>query len=240
MQITLNGLTLDQEAIELIQAYEPPEGYYLGFSGGKDSVVIYDLTKRAGVKFDAHYNISPIDPPEIREFIKANYPDITWDNHAKGFWKHFLTEGPPLRTARWCCELIKEAGGVGRGKLLGMRRAESTKRKGYKCFQYHSKQHDTSWLLPIVNWTNSDVWQYLTENDLKVCSLYAEGYSRLGCILCPFENPVTTRLNLTRFPKITQNWRAAFDRYFDKRIERGTPLRWATKDDFWNWWIRRK
>jgi PP-loop superfamily ATP-utilizing enzyme len=51
-------------AIKLLKDYEPKEGYYLGFSGGKDSVVVYDIAVKSGVKFDAHYCVSPIDPPE--------------------------------------------------------------------------------------------------------------------------------------------------------------------------------
>lgn len=30
-----------QTAMERLQAFEPPEGYYLAFSGGKDSQCIY-------------------------------------------------------------------------------------------------------------------------------------------------------------------------------------------------------
>ena len=30
-------------AIELLQKHEPPEGYYVAFSGGKDSVVILEV-----------------------------------------------------------------------------------------------------------------------------------------------------------------------------------------------------
>ncbi|GAH60807.1 unnamed protein product, partial [marine sediment metagenome] len=62
-QLNLAGLTKVEEAIEFLQENEPVEGYYLAFSGGKDSVVIYDLAEKAGVKFDAHYCVSPIDPP---------------------------------------------------------------------------------------------------------------------------------------------------------------------------------
>lgn len=239
MQLTFENKTIDQLAIELIQAYATDDPYYLGFSGGKDSVVIYDLTKRAGVNFDAHYCVSPIDPPNIREFIKEYYPEVIWDYHARGFWKQYLIEGPPMRSARWCCELIKEAGGIGRVKVLGMRKAESNTRKDYKCFM-PGKYADTAWLLPIVSWRDSDVWQYLYEKSLMVCSLYKQGYTRLGCVLCPFESASTTKINIQRFPRIALAWRLASDRYFDKRIERGTPLPYETKDEFWNWWISRK
>ena len=57
------------DAIALLKKYEPAEGYYVCFSGGKDSVVILDLVKRAGVKFEAWHNIITIEPPELMKFI---------------------------------------------------------------------------------------------------------------------------------------------------------------------------
>ena len=62
-------------AIKRLKAFEPPEGYFLAFSGGKDSQCVYHLAKMAGVKFDAHYNITSVDPPELVQFIKKKYPD---------------------------------------------------------------------------------------------------------------------------------------------------------------------
>ena len=44
-----------ETAIKRLQSFEPPEGYYVAFSGGKDSQCIYHLCKLGGVKFDAHY-----------------------------------------------------------------------------------------------------------------------------------------------------------------------------------------
>ena len=52
-----------QTAIERLRAFEPEDGYYLAFSGGKDSQCIYHLAEMAGVKFDAHYRITSVDPP---------------------------------------------------------------------------------------------------------------------------------------------------------------------------------
>ena len=51
-----------REAIDFIKQHEPPEGYVVKFSGGKDSTVVYDLVKKAGVKYQAFYNYTAIDP----------------------------------------------------------------------------------------------------------------------------------------------------------------------------------
>lgn len=176
----------------------------------------------------------------------CNYMNLTlafideWDKLARNFWKRMMTEGPPMRTSRWCCKVIKEAGGTGRVKLLGMRRKESVSRKDYCIIQKHKKYPTTTWMLPIVDWDNNEVWEYIRLRELPYCCLYDEGYTRLGCVLCPFESASTTKKNIVRFPKIAYAWRKAFDRYFQIRIDRGTPLRWETAQDFWDWWISRK
>ena len=68
-------------AIARLKAFEPPEGYYVAFSGGKDSQTVYHLCQMAGVKFDAHYNVTSVDPPELVQFIKTHYPDA-WRERA--------------------------------------------------------------------------------------------------------------------------------------------------------------
>ena len=59
------------EAVAILKKYEPPEGYYVAFSGGKDSLCVYYLTKIAGVKADYHYNMTTVDPPELMQFIRT-------------------------------------------------------------------------------------------------------------------------------------------------------------------------
>ena len=51
-QLNFSMLNKTEVAIQRLKQYEPPDGYYLGFSGGKDSIVIYDIAVKAGVKFN--------------------------------------------------------------------------------------------------------------------------------------------------------------------------------------------
>lgn len=65
-----DSIRLIRKGEKLALALNPEDGYFVGFSGGKDSQVLLDLVKRAGVKYKAHYNVTTIDPPENVRFIR--------------------------------------------------------------------------------------------------------------------------------------------------------------------------
>lgn len=121
-------------AIEALRTFEPEEGYYLCYSGGKDSDVIRILASLAGVKHDIVHNLTTVDAPETVQYIKsidnviinkARYAD----GKHKTMWNLIVTRGmPPLRKMRYCCEELKEQGGKGRLKITGVRAAESKAR----------------------------------------------------------------------------------------------------------------
>ena len=141
-QMNISGLDKVETAIKRIQTFEPPEGYYLAFSGGKDSVVCKALCDMAVVKYDAHYNITPVDPPALVQFVKT-VPDVIRDRqywtsdgicHKKGdpitMWNLIIHKAtPPTRVARYCCQYLKETGGEGRLTITGVRWDESSNRK---------------------------------------------------------------------------------------------------------------
>lgn len=122
-------------SIQALQSFEPPEGYYVAFSGGKDSVVIKKLCDLAGVKYDVHYSVTSVDPPELVSFIKKHYPDVQRDiprdsdGNVLTMWNLIPRKlMPPTRMVRYCCADLKETGGYGRFVVTGVRWAESRNR----------------------------------------------------------------------------------------------------------------
>ena len=138
-------------AIKRLQSFEPPEGYFLSFSGGKDSQCIYHLAKMAGVKFEAHFHITSVDPPELIAFIREHYPDVIWDIPKDADGKRMTMwslipkcKMPPTRFYRFCCSYLKESAGKGRMNVTGVRWAESRARKeNHSVLDIHGKPKTT-------------------------------------------------------------------------------------------------
>lgn len=117
-------------AIERIRAFCPDEGYFVAFSGGKDSVTIKALCDLANVQYDTHYNVTTVDPPELVRFIRHKYPETVLDI-PKFTMRRLIIKKlfPPTRLQRYCCEFLKEQNGVGRVTMTGVRWAESQNRR---------------------------------------------------------------------------------------------------------------
>lgn len=136
-QLNIYGMTKLEVSIERIKQIEPRGGsWYLAFSGGKDSCVIKALCDMAGVKYDAHYRVSSVDPPELIRFIKEKHPDVAFDfprdkdGKVITMWNLIPTKTmSPTRLVRYCCQYLKEDGGEGRDKITGVRWAESNRRR---------------------------------------------------------------------------------------------------------------
>ena len=239
-ETTLEGV-IDKElvALERIKQYEPEEGYYVAFSGGKDSIVVYDLVKRAGVKHDTHFNATTVDPPEVVKFIKTHYPEVDWIRPKKSMFqiivKHMML---PTGNMRFCCHELKEIGGKGRTVVLGVRREESMRRRNRLVYDESKRQKGKMFLNPIVDWSEDEVWEYIHKYNLPYPCLYDEGYKRVGCIMCPLQNIKGRERDKERYPKYYNAYLLAIKRMLKKREEIGKPFKNGnTPEEVMNWWI---
>ena len=241
---------------------DPENGFYLAFSGGKDSQALYHIALMAGVKFKAHMNLTSIDPPEVIRFVKKQYPDVELIKPKMSIYdmalkKHIL----PTMRLRWCCAEFKEMSGAGKVTLIGIRKEESARRskreevstniKGKRTeetFDQWSEHQekmvtcvggkDKILVSPIIHWTERDVWEFL--NDVvKVphCKLYDEGYTRIGCILCPMSNRKSKLRDIERFPHAKRRWVQTIE----KLIKEGYINKNFDDAEFaFEWWISGK
>lgn len=247
-QLDFKGRNKVEVTLARFKEFEPPDGYFLAFSGGKDSVVLYDLAVRSGVKFEAHYNRTGIDPPEVMRFIKTEYPRVIWERPPENMWQLVQKKGLPRRNSRFCCEDLKEYSGTGRLVLTGIRWQESAARHKRamreECPWHPGKQ----FLHPIIDWSKNEVWEYIRRFKILYCALYDEGarrkgygegeYKRLGCVLCPMTSHKQALRDMVRWPKIAEAWHRATIRYWERGTKGGKKFK--TAEDFWQFWLSRK
>ena len=229
-------------SVDRMIKYEPAEGYYLAFSGGKDSQVIYHIAKDNGIKFDAHYQNTTVDPPELIRFIKRNYPDVKFHNPELSMWK--LIEKklmPPTRMVRYCCEALKENGGWDRVVMTGIRAEESASRQARADIIYEwkkTKKKIKTMFNPIIDWTEMEVWDYIDRNGIEYCELYDNGFDRLGCIGCPLIGGARQMKEFGIYPKYYKNYIRAFERMINERKRKGKECEWKTGQEVMDWWIK--
>ena len=233
--------------------YDPEDGYYNTFSGGKDSQALYHIVKMAGVKFKTHMSLTSVDPGDVIRFVKAEYPSVIRHKPKMSMFKAAVEHKIlPTMRVRWCCADFKESAGAGKVTLIGIRAEESTRRAkrhevevSNKNFsgnidefeQWSEKEiekkrlklkrklnedefavktdneircingKDSILVSPIFQWTERDVWYFL-DNIIHAphCSLYDEGYTRIGCILCPMSTYKSKLRDVERFPHVKRGW----------------------------------
>jgi len=247
----ITGQTKEQEAIEFIREHEPEEGYFLGFSGGKDSVVLYDLTEKAGVKFQAYYSATGIDAPEVVKFIREHYPHVIHKRPKESFFAMILKNGYPNKWRRWCCDKLKKEPTKHiplAHRLMGIRSEESTKRAHRGRISQLTKNNIH--YKPIFSWKEWEIWDYIDNNNLSYCSLYDEGFSRLGCVVCPFlchGIRGDLKRHMDRWPKHYRAFEKAMRKLFDNYLCVINPRSGAWNyrretdfDEFLNNWYRGK
>ena len=80
---------------------------------------------------------------------------------------------------------------------MGIRAEESPKRAKYGRI---SKMGKWTIYKPIFEWSSEDVWTYIKKYKLPYCSLYDEGFTRLGCVVCPNIGGKKLKQHRDRFP----------------------------------------
>ena len=170
-------MNLLDKTIDRLKAFEPEEGYYGAFSGGKDSQVLYHVAQLAGVNVDWHFQKTSVDPPQLLRFIRTNYPAVTWHTPKRTMFQLILDHKIlPTRLIRFCCSELKEQGGAGRVVLVGVRSEESLKRSTYPMVTFCQRTRKRI-VRPLLDWTWDDVWGFLAAQGVTHCELYDPPYN---------------------------------------------------------------
>lgn len=171
---------------------------------------------------------------------------------------------PPTRKVRYCCGELKETFGNKRFISTGVRWDESNKRKEWGSFSQpnerihasdeimlnsdndtrrrlteHCMKKDKLVVNPIIDWKDSDIWEYYWNECKSHNLLYRMGYYRVGCIGCPMAGKIRWR-EFSDFPKYKMAYIKAFDRMIKMRKAKGSRDKWKSGEEVFLWWMEDK
>lgn len=174
---------------------------------------------------------------------------------------------PPTRLVRYCCSELKETGCADRMIATGIRRAESRNRQDREVFEAigHTKadairasekmlltDNDKSRALfeqcrlkaktvinPIIDWTDTEIWEFIHQEHIHTNPLYCMGFNRVGCIGCPMASKSRWK-EFAMFPAYKQMYIQAFERMLDVRKQKGKRRNWKSGEEVFLWWMEDK
>jgi phosphoadenosine phosphosulfate reductase len=268
---TIDGeIDLVKIAIERLRSFEEfalemnSAGYYVAYSGGKDSDVIRILCELSGVKYELWHNHTTVDAPETVRYIRGIVPKENITMPEMSMWKLIVKKGiPPTRAVRYCCQVLKEGGGRDRFVITGVRRSESNMRSDRNVLEIKSgkksnrkifmddndearrmfetcQSKGNRTLNPIVEWEKHDVWEFLEHYGCESNPLYQCGYDRIGCVGCPMAGNFRKK-QFNDYPKYKESYIKSFEKMLLKRFENGIETKlWGSGEEVFDWWISDK
>ena len=132
---------------------------------------------------------------------------------------------------------IKEYTGINNLMITGIRWQESVRRNKLQVFNTCYKNGTKRYLNIIIDWKESEIWEYINSNQLSYPSLYNEGFERIGCIMCPMAKHSARIKEYKRYPKFAMLYTKAFDNMLQHRNNKGLRSHWTTGKELFDWWI---
>lgn len=233
-----------ESAVKLIQsAGKDGQIVEIAYSGGKDSDVILELTRMAGIKYRAIYKNTTIDPPGTIAHAKENGAEVLQPK--KRFFELVAKKGYPSRFVRFCCSELKEYKILDRC-IMGVRKSESVKRnKRYeeptRCIFYGSKKEHVEAFYPILDWSNQDVSDFISDKNLKCHPLYYDEQGqfhverRLGCMCCPLASKKHRIEEFKQYPNMVKLYIRAGQQFRDTHPDAAFTRKY---DDIYDAFVR--
>jgi phosphoadenosine phosphosulfate reductase len=167
----------------------------VSFSGGKDSLVVLNIARKAVRNLTAFFADTGLEFPETVEYVERYTREagigLKVEKAGNAFEENFPAFGPPAKDFRWCCKVCKLgpiSSFLSAGEVItidGKRRYESFQRGNIGAVERNPFVPGQISVYPVRDWRALEIWLYIRMEHLPYNPLYDQGFERIGCWLCP-------------------------------------------------------
>lgn len=144
----------------------------VSFNGGKESTVILNMAIKMFPTIKVYFTCGDNEFPEILTFID----EICNKYKIKLLIYHDMKDAISNIKKDYNIEAI----------LTGIRKTDNPSLEYYSMTNGDWAKIMT--INPLLNWSYTDVWKYILDNNLEYCDLYDKGYTSLGNVNNTFKN----------------------------------------------------
>lgn len=225
---------------------------YIGFSGGKDSMLLLDISHRTlPLSVPVVFSDTDMELPDtykVWEKVQDLYSERTFikakaDVSAIQNW---MTFGPPSQNLRWCCSVhkstpailkLKDISGNPSAKMLafvGVRGDESLRRSNYDDVGEGEKNSNQVNAMPIHSWGAHELFLYSFEKKLLINEAYRKGLPRVGCLMCPMSSARQSSIISQVYANEIVEYEDAIDRSISREFASREDLKAFIGDGGWH------
>lgn len=151
------------------------------YNGGKDSVVLLDLVLKCAKK--ANISVRPFYLEVDDEFDEM----IDFISYTEKYWNINVTRINAVNLKDGLTKLIDEY--QINSVFLGVRADDIPNAPLHPFEPTTNGWPNAERVMPILDWSYSDIWEYIDKFNLPYCSLYEEGYTSIGPKALTVPNP---------------------------------------------------
>ena len=133
----------------------------------------YDLMSRTMTKFSFNYEVFFPETAAVEKMVSREGPNLFYKN---------------VSLRKQCCQVrkiepLQRALKKTEGWITGLRREQSFERSKVSYAEW-DHEHGIIKINPLAEWSDTEVWRYLRDNDVPYNALHDKGYPRIGCAPC--------------------------------------------------------
>lgn len=162
----------DMVLTDLIARHFPGIGIFT-LDTGRLPEETYSLMGEVANRYGIHVPVYFPDPTAVEAYVGRNGPNGFYDS---------------VDLRKQCCHIrkvepLKRALSGKRGWITGLRRDQAPTRKDLAVSEYDA-ENGLQKFSPLLEWSLSDVWDYLKQFDVPYNLLHDRGYTSIGCAPC--------------------------------------------------------